>query len=229
MNVVGFIDSRTNGFHENLPVLLADEFVAAKPKNAVVLIASQYRAEISANLDRLGFDNYFDAFPLAELALFEKAVEFRGFSDAVEVEHFYNDRYAGSYMDDWDEERKHLLAELFQSTGVPAGSRVLDFGCGPGALTALIKSQLPGCEVCGLDISDVAITKAARAYPDITFRTFGQINDARAELAGSFDVLFSHHVLEHVYDLAGTAREMAALVKPGGLILHILPCGVKAG
>jgi SAM-dependent methyltransferase len=49
-----------------------------------------------------------------------------------------------------------------------------------------------------------------------------------SEHAGAFDLVFSHHVLEHVFDLDAATAELAALVAPGGRMLHALPCG-KAG
>ena len=42
---------------------------------------------------------------------------------------------------------------------------------------------------------------------------------------GRFDLVFSHHVLEHVFDLDATVRDLAALVAAGGRMVHALPCG----
>jgi SAM-dependent methyltransferase len=43
--------------------------------------------------------------------------------------------------------------------------------------------------------------------------------------AGSFELVFSYHVLEHVADLAATVADMARLVAPGGRLFAALPCG----
>lgn len=40
-----------------------------------------------------------------------------------------------------------------------------------------------------------------------------------------FDFLFTHHVLEHVYDLERVAAEMMQYLKDKSSMLHILPCG----
>jgi SAM-dependent methyltransferase len=55
--------------------------------------------------------------------------------------------------------------------------------------------------------------------------TFYKIDSAElTRLAGTFDLVYTHHVLEHVYDLASVLEAICTLVKPGGTVLHIAPC-----
>jgi hypothetical protein len=42
---------------------------------------------------------------------------------------------------------------------------------------------------------------------------------------GRCDLVFTHHVLEHVADLRITAGDLTRLLRPTGAMLHILPCG----
>jgi len=38
-----------------------------------------------------------------------------------------------------------------------------------------------------------------------------------------FDYIVTSHVLEHIWDLLGCFKEMQRIIKPGGLMVHILP------
>ena len=40
----------------------------------------------------------------------------------------------------------------------------------------------------------------------------------------SFDMLFTHHVIEHVLDIEKVARDMRGFLKSSGKMLHVLPC-----
>jgi SAM-dependent methyltransferase len=143
--------------------------------------------------------------------------------DRRESAAFYDGRYAHGYMDDWRADKRRRICDLLAGLELPSTGTALDFGCGTGVLTAILKQALPGWSVYGTDISSVALTKARTRFPEGTFFT---PRDARAlALAGTFDLLFTHHTLEHVYDLAAVWREMVAYLKPGGVMLHILPCG----
>ncbi|WP_413694020.1 23S rRNA (guanine(745)-N(1))-methyltransferase [Psychromonas sp. KJ10-2] len=48
-------------------------------------------------------------------------------------------------------------------------ARILDLGCGEGYYTNIIKEKLPKDEVCGVDISKVAVRYAAKRYKNIDF------------------------------------------------------------
>src|SRR5688572_2481516 len=57
------------------------------------------------------------------------------------------------------------IAKLMR--GVPAGSRVLDAGCGTGYVSAWLHQQ--GHCVTGIDVSETGIGLARSAVPDATF------------------------------------------------------------
>ena len=50
-----------------------------------------------------------------------------------------------------------------------AATTILDLGCGEGYYTDIIKKTLPDSNVCGIDISKVAIRYAAKRYKEIDF------------------------------------------------------------
>jgi len=68
------------------------------------------------------------------------------------------------------------------------GVRVLDVGCGLGAMWAYMRERGIHCQYTGWDILPDMIDTAARRYPDVNFRC---VNFLDAEAAGeTFDVVF---------------------------------------
>jgi len=138
---------------------------------------------------------------------------------------FYERRYRRGYMDRWEADRADRLAAVLEPIELPAGARVLDFGCGSGALTRLLAARWPDGEIHGADISRTAVDHARQRDGGLGVRY--HVLDAAfvAAHAGQFDFVFSHHVLEHVYDLSATVADLVRLLRPGGRMLHALPCG----
>jgi trans-aconitate methyltransferase len=134
---------------------------------------------------------------------------------------FYQERYANGYIDEWPTERKQRIFEVIRSLELPINGEALDFGCGNGVLTDVLRQALPsGWTVYGSDISANAIANASERYPECTFLVAGDQN----LIPKKFDFLFTHHVLEHVYNLPQILDEIDACLKDESSILHILPC-----
>lgn len=129
---------------------------------------------------------------------------------------FYEARYESGYMDEWPPERKRRLIGIIAGLGLPEHGDALDFGCGQGVLTDVVRQALPGWNIVGTDLSAKAVAIARERYP---LCTFVETVDRK------FDLLFTHHVLEHVFDLDEVLDEMDACLKPQAAMLHILPCG----
>lgn len=141
----------------------------------------------------------------------------------------YDDRYAGEYMDtDAYSSWAHgglagyrVRQTLAQVHGHPL--KILDYGCGQGKWTPLLRDMYPSAEIVGVDISEVAIFKAAKKFPENKFLAF---DGERVPLDdGSFDLVFSFHVLEHVLDVTSSIKDIARLLRPGGSACIIFPCG----
>ncbi|GAA5166085.1 methyltransferase domain-containing protein [Ornithinimicrobium tianjinense] len=102
------------------------------------------------------------------------------------------------------------------------GDRVLDLGCGPGSITLdLAEAVGPEGRVVGVDAAAAAVASArdaAAARGDTT--TVFEVADAYA-LAfedASFDVAHAHQVMQHLADPVAALRELARVVRPGGLV-----------
>jgi len=135
--------------------------------------------------------------------------------------HFYEDRYRHGYMGHWSAFEKSRLLELIGKLNLPQKGTALDFGCGRGIFTQVIKQALPQWEVYGCDISAPAVDYAKEHFPGITFFVLGdeQFKNLKA------DFLHSHHVLEHTFDLRVTTTEMSNFLNEHVTMMHSLPCG----
>ncbi|MEJ0038445.1 MAG: class I SAM-dependent methyltransferase [Gammaproteobacteria bacterium] len=143
--------------------------------------------------------------------------------DARTAEEFYDARYREGYMvdDDWSAEKLRRVETLIRELGLPPKGRALDFGCGQGVFTAVLRKALPSWEIHGTDISTDAMRLAQARLPDCKFHTLSECETIQSE----FDFVFSHHVLEHVSDLPQTAGLIGHMLAPTGTMLHIMPCG----
>lgn len=134
---------------------------------------------------------------------------------------FYNDRYSKGYMTDWDETKKNRVFKIIKDLNLPKTGVALDFGCGNGVWSNVIKKALPEWQVFGVDVSSKAISNAKLNFPDLNFF---ELKDQQ-QFYGKVDFLFSHHVLEHVFDIHDTFHTIDKILKTSSSMLHILPCG----
>ena len=101
------------------------------------------------------------------------------------------------------------------------GLRLLDFGCGPGAISlGLAKAVAPG-EMYGVDMDEslIAVAKAAafsQGCDNVKFQV-GDVTNLRFA-DNFFDVAFCRNVLMHVPDTSAVLSEIKRVLKPGGLI-----------
>jgi 2-polyprenyl-6-hydroxyphenyl methylase/3-demethylubiquinone-9 3-methyltransferase len=98
--------------------------------------------------------------------------------------------------------------------------RIFDLGCGNGAVADVLKNA--GYEVVGVDPSEEAIDFAAKAYP-ATQIFLGSAYDDLAGKFGTFPVVISLEVVEHLYYPKKFAATLFSLVEPGGLAVVSTP------
>jgi len=110
------------------------------------------------------------------------------------------------------------LGRLVEWARLPAGSRILDAGCGPGLVAeAFLKG---GHEVHGVDLSTEMIERAR-----IRCSSFGDKGrfECRSLYSQGFDHPFdaavSRYVLHHVENPAQFLRRQLELVRPGGIVV----------
>ena len=99
-----------------------------------------------------------------------------------------------------------------------AGQRIVDIGCGPGAITAGLAERVAPGEVLGLD-RDAGYVEEAKARWTAPNVHFGEADAAALPLDDdSVDVAFLHAVLQHVESPADVLRQVRRVVRPGGLV-----------
>jgi SAM-dependent methyltransferase len=124
------------------------------------------------------------------------------------------------------EQLQELKALGHERTGIYAGARVLEVGCGFGLETLrLARLVAPGGFVAGCDLSSDFLAEARRrasaAMLDITFE------QARVEALPypdqSFEIVWSERLLIYVPDVARAAAEMRRVLRAGGRVACIEP------
>jgi tocopherol O-methyltransferase len=114
-----------------------------------------------------------------------------------------------------------LVRELVEFTRVPAGSAVLDVGCGIGGPALHLAGPL-GCRVEGVTLSARQAARATEKARDagLADRAHFHQRDALATgfPAASFDVVWALESLMHLPDRAAFFAEAMRLLKPGGTL-----------
>ena len=150
-------------------------------------------------------------------------METKSLVDKQTAEIFYEERYQDGYMDEWPAWKKQRVVEIIQSLKLPETGFALDFGCGNGVFTDVLKKALPNWTIYGSDISETALINARKRYTNCNFIVFEDILPKGL----SFQFVLSHHVLEHVYNLEVVLEDLAKVISLSGKALHIMPCGNK--
>jgi MPBQ/MSBQ methyltransferase len=112
----------------------------------------------------------------------------------------------------------HALVHWSGLDQLPAGSRLLDVGCGIGG-SARILARDYGFEVLGISISPAQIARATDLTPvELAQRCRFAVMDALAlELdAGQFDAVWSVEAGPHMPDKQRYADELLRMLRPGG-------------
>ena len=136
---------------------------------------------------------------------------------------------AAFYAEDWDREGRSAgdghprepqspdKVAGFCAPALPPGARVLDIGAGFG-------DQLLGFRARGHEVHGVEMSGHRAAYVrDVLGIPCPQGPIDANEMPGRADLVFSHHVLEHVADPAQVIERSVALLAPGGHVYVAVP------
>jgi SAM-dependent methyltransferase len=97
--------------------------------------------------------------------------------------------------------------------------RVLDLGCGTGALGAHLKRQ-PGREVVGVTFSEEEAREARTRLDEVLVCDLEEFDPASL---GRFDCVVCSHVLEHLTRPEELLRRLRASLSGGGVLVVALP------
>ena len=117
------------------------------------------------------------------------------------------------YMGAWS---RPLSSRFVQAAGVRRGQRVLDVGCGTGALTAALVDRLGAGSVAAIDPSESFIAAVRDRHPGVDVRL------ARAESLpfddATFDASLAQLVVHFMADPVIAFREIARVTRTGGIV-----------
>jgi ubiquinone/menaquinone biosynthesis C-methylase UbiE len=108
------------------------------------------------------------------------------------------------------------------------GKDVLEYGCGDGSFSLLaLKLPAISASLTGIDISDVAIGKAAARPAQLGYQNarFREMNaEAMSFPDESFDVVFGRAIIHHL-DLEKSFSEVARVLRKDGVAIFSEPLG----
>jgi SAM-dependent methyltransferase len=133
---------------------------------------------------------------------------------------FFDNHAASNVYDAFTPESNALVIDAFKRLAdLPAGSRVIDLGCGSGVFTQLLREA--GYRVTGLDISPKLVERGRRVYPGLDLI----VGDAEALpfADGTFDGVLLSALVHHFPDPRPLAAEVYRILRPGGRFMAFDP------
>jgi len=138
--------------------------------------------------------------------------------------HRYVHGYSPRESERLADQAQTLTGLLHDDTRYPAGSPVLEAGCGIGAQTAILARNSPGALITSIDISNESVKRAEETIRQegITNVTFRQADIFRLPFEpASFDHIFVCFVLEHLAEPQRALAALRPLLKEGGTLTVI--------
>ncbi len=140
--------------------------------------------------------------------------------DYKRLDDFLNQRLKDIYPEPFGEPAlsiiRMMVPKIVSDYGLPAGSKVLDVGCGHGEALRAFKKE--GMEAIGVGYGEEAVKCRDEGFQiveeDMSFLSFAP---------ESFDLVWCRHVLEHSLFPLFTLSEMCRLLKPGGIFYMEVP------
>src|SRR5919108_261504 len=119
------------------------------------------------------------------------------------------DRFMGRYS-------RLLSPQMADLAGVSDGQRVLDVGCGPGALTAELVARLGATSVAAVDPSEPFVAAARERHPGVDVRRASAESMPFGD--DTFDGTLAQLVVHFMTDPVAGLAEMARVTRPGGVV-----------
>jgi SAM-dependent methyltransferase len=109
-----------------------------------------------------------------------------------------------------------LTASFVAFSSLRPGQRVLDVGCGPGALTSRLVSLVGAAAVAAVDPSEMFVAAARTRLPDVDIRL--AVAEKLPFDDHTFDAALAQLVVHFMDDPVAGLREMGRVTRPGGVV-----------
>jgi SAM-dependent methyltransferase len=119
------------------------------------------------------------------------------------------DRWIGRYS-------PQLAAALIEFAGVEPGTKALDVGCGPGALSAALVGRLGAANVYAVDPSEPFVDACRGRLPGVNALVAGA--ESLPFPDDEFDAALAQLVVNFMSDPEAGVREMARVTRAGGVV-----------
>lgn len=130
---------------------------------------------------------------------------------------FKESRISPEHYFEWRKERGSKPVNELDSMISLKGKKVLDIGCGYGALSSLILSK--GAKVWGTEVNEFKLKVANKKLGKNKNFTSILVKDEKLPFKDEyFDCVFIFDVIEHVNHPKKTINECARVLKPGGYL-----------
>jgi ubiquinone/menaquinone biosynthesis C-methylase UbiE len=129
----------------------------------------------------------------------------------------YDNRHTEIYNDVEQQRLRLALQEAIRE--IKTGTDIvyaMDYGCGSGNLTRHLLAL--GCRVMTADVTPSFVEMASSISPLNTVPHILNGQDLREIPSDTFDFVATYSVLHHVPDYLQAVRELARVVKPGGIL-----------
>ena len=147
-------------------------------------------------------------------------------------DHTHVQEFFGARAADWDSrfpDDGPAYAAPVAEMGLREGDRVLDAGCGTGrALTPLRAAVGPSGVVVGADLTPAMLQAAVRAGRDDDGRLLLADVAALPLRTHVLDAVFAAGLIAHLPQPGENLRELARVVRPGGMLALFHPIGRAA-
>jgi SAM-dependent methyltransferase len=117
--------------------------------------------------------------------------------------------------------KKEYVKLILQDFYPKTVKNILDFGCGTGIYTKLLKEILPDTNIFGCDISKEGINLARQNVPDCTFDTIVDQADLSGKYGQVFDFVFINCVFHHIphCEHVSWLQAIKSITKSNGIII----------
>lgn len=113
----------------------------------------------------------------------------------------------------------YLLPAIERIVAARKPARIFDLGCGNGAVANRLSKYAP---VTGIDISESGVRIARQSFPHLNIHV-GSVYDDLARQYGTFPIVVSLEVVEHLFDPRTYIKRLFGLVESGGIAVVSTP------